>query len=109
MTVKLIRNLIEAGYTDDEITEVIKAKSGKQPEAKPAENPEPKPAENPEPKPAENPEPKPADNSDLINAIKSLEMTIKASNLVSYMIDTQSPEKTADDVLAEMLAPKGGK
>ena len=93
MTVKLIRNLIEAGYTDDEITEVIKAKSGKQPEAKPAENPEPKPA----------------DNSDLINAIKSLEMTIKASNLVSYMIDTQSPEKTADDVLAEMLAPKGGK
>ena len=106
MNTKLIRNLIEAGYSDEEIDAIIKVKSVKAPEAKPAEE------KAPEAKPAEEkaPEAKPEANTDaLINAIKSLETTIKASNLITSVMDTQNTEKSVDDVLAEMLAPKGGK
>ena len=96
MNTKLIRNLIEAGYSDEEIDAIIKVKSVKAPEAKPAEE--------------KAPEAKPEANTDaLINAIKSLETTIKASNLITSVMDTQNTEKSVDDVLAEMLAPKGGK
>lgn len=101
---KFLRNLIEAGYTDAEIEAVLKLKEAK-PEPEKKTDPEPKP----EPGKKTDPEQKPdTGNNDLILAIKSLETTIKASNLINSVLDTQSTEKTADDVLAEMLAPKGG-
>ena len=103
INIKFFRNLIEAGYTDEEIEAVLKLKDSK-PEKK--TDPEPKP----EPEKKTDPEPKPdVGNNDLILAIKSLETTIKASNLLNSVLDTQNTEKTADDVLAEMLSPKGGK
>lgn len=96
MNFKFIRNLIEAGYTDEEIDAVLKLKEEKAPaETKPEPKPEPEPA----------PEPAPDHNEALIKAISSLEQTIKASNLINSVLDTQNT-KSADDILAEMLSPK---
>ena len=108
MTTKFIRNLIEMGYSDDDIDTILKMKAGKEAAAaKPAQDPKPAPA--PDPKPEAAPAPAPETNNDLIAAIRSLEQTIKASNLISSVLDTQNTEKSADDILAEMLSPKGGK
>lgn len=99
MTTKFIRNLIEMGYSDDDIEAILKMKAGKEAAAKPVPAPDPKPEAAPAPE----------TNNDLIAAIRSLEQTIKASNLISSVLDTQNTEKSADDILAEMLSPKGGK
>lgn len=99
MNFELVRKLINAGFTDDEISDIL----GSQHEPAPA--PEPKPAPAPEPKPAPEPEP---NNGDLIKAIQSLETTIRASNLINSVLPTVDTQKTADDVLANMLDPKKG-
>ena len=104
MTTKFIRNLIEMGYSDDDIEAILKMKAGKEAAAKPTPAPDPEPEATPAP--AQVPE---TNNSELITAIRSLEQTIKASNLISSVLDTQNTEKSADDILAEMLSPKGGK
>lgn len=99
MNFKFIRNLIEAGYTDEEIEAVLKLKEEKAPaETKPEPKPEPKPESEPAPEPA------PDHSEALIKAISSLEQTIKASNLINSVLDTQNT-KSADDILAEMLSP----
>lgn len=100
MNFKFIRNLIEAGYTDEEIEAVLKLKK----EKAPAETkPEPKP--DPKPEPEQVPEPAPDHSEALIKALSSLEQTIKASNLINSVLDTQNT-RSADDILAEMLSPK---
>lgn len=99
MNFELVRKLINAGFTDDEISEILGSSR------EPAPAPEPKPAPEPEPKPTPEPEP---NNGDLIKAIQSLETTIRASNLVNSVLPTVDTQKTADDVLAKMLDPKKG-
>lgn len=101
MNFKFIRNLIEAGYTDEEIEAVLKLKEEKAPaETKPEPEPKPDPELRPEPAP----EPVPDHSEALIKAISSLEQTIKASNLINSVLDTQNT-RSADDILAEMLTP----
>lgn len=102
MKFDLVRKLINAGFTDEEISEII-GPSAPTPEPKPA--PEPKPEPTPEPKPEPAPEP---NNGDLIKAIQSLETTIRASNLVNSVLPTVDTQKSADDVLANMLNPRKG-
>lgn len=101
MNFELVRKLINAGFTDDEISEILGSSREPAPEPKTAPEPEPKPA--PEQKPAPEPEP---NNGDLIKAIQSLETTIRASNLINSVLPTVDTQKTADDVLANMLDPK---
>ena len=98
MNFELIRKLINAGSTDDEISTIIGATAS-------APAPEPKPEPTPEPKPEPAPEP---NNGDLIKAIQSLETTIRASNLINSVLPTVDTQKSADDVLANMLNPRKG-
>lgn len=98
MNFELVRKLINAGFTDEEISTIIGATAS-------APAPEPKPAPTPEPEPAPTPEP---NNGDLIKAIQSLETTIRASNLVNSVLPTVDTQKSADDVLANMLNPRKG-
>lgn len=98
MNFELVRKLINAGFTDEEISTIIGATAS-------APTPEPTPEPAPEPTPAPAPEP---NNSDLIKAIQSLETTIRASNLVNSVLPTIDTQKTADDVLAKMLDPRKG-
>lgn len=106
MNFELVRKLINAGFTDEEISTIIGATaSAPAPEPKPEPTPKPKPEPTPEPKPEPAPEP---NNGDLIKAIQSLETTIRASNLVNTVLPTVDTQKTADDVLANMLSPKKG-
>lgn len=98
MNFELVRKLINAGFTDEEISTIIGATAS-------APAPEPKPEPTPEPKPEPAPEP---NNGDLIKAIQSLETTIRASNLVNSVLPTVDTQKSADDVLANMLNPRKG-
>ena len=98
MNFELVRKLINAGFTDEEISTIIGATA-----SAPAQEPKPEPT--PEPKPEPAPEP---NNGDLIKAIQSLETTIRASNLVNSVLPTVDTQKTADDVLAKMLDPRKG-
>ena len=98
MNFELVRKLINAGFTDEEISAIIGATA-----SAPAQ--EPKPAPTQEPEPAPTPEP---NNGDLIKAIQSLETTIRASNLVNSVLPTVDTQKSADDVLANMLNPRKG-
>ena len=72
------------------------------------EKPEPAAQAKPEEKKAE-PAAAPDAGSlnDFTSAIKSLEMTIRASNLINSTIPTVAQNKTADDVLAKLLDPNG--
>ena len=115
MNIELVRKLINAGFTDEEISEILGSSREPEPKPAPAPKPEPKPAPapKPEPKPAPAPAPKPEpapepepNNGDLIKAIQSLETTIRASNLINSVLPTVDTQKTADDVLAKMLDPK---
>ena len=96
MNFELVRKLINAGFTDEEISTIIGA-TASAPAQEPAPAPEPEPAPAPEP-----------NNGDLIKAIQSLETTIRASNLVNTVLPTVDTQKTADEVLANMLSPKKG-
>lgn len=98
MNFELVRKLINAGFTDEEISAIIGSTVS-------APAPEPKPEPTPEPTPSPTQEP---NNGDLIKAIQSLETTIRASNLVNTVLPTVDTQKTADDVLANMLSPKKG-
>ena len=110
MKFELIRKLINAGFTDDEISAIIGATASaptQEPKPAPTQEQKPKPAPTQDQKPTPAPTPEP-NNGDLIKAIQSLETTIRASNLVNTVLPTVDTQKTADDVLANMLSPKKG-
>lgn len=100
----LVRKLIEKGFTDTEINDII---GGSQPTVA---SPDPVPEAAPAAAAPEAPEQVNSNgNDDLIHAINSLENTIRASNLIGSVIDVASKPKSVDDVLAEMISPKNSK
>ena len=105
MTVEEILKLGAMGYTKDDIEAMVKTESeNKEPENKEPEKKEPEKAE-----PAEDP------TKDLLKFMagefEKLQKSIQDANILGSNIE-QHKEKTAEDVLAELIAPprkKGGK
>ena len=109
MTVEEILKLGAMGYTKDDIEAMDKT------EPEPAKDPEPAK----EPEPAKDPEPskEPAEDptKDLLKFMagefEKLQKSIQDANILGSNIDTPK-EKSAEDILAELIAPpkkKGGK
>lgn len=97
-----VRKLIEAGFSDEDISKILNAVD------KAAEKPEPAASAKPEEEKAAPAAAQDAGSlNDFTSAIKSLEMTIRASNLINSTIPTVAQNKTADDVLAKLLDPNG--
>lgn len=110
MTVEEILKLGAMGYTKDDIEAMVKTESeNKEPENKEPENKEPEKKEPEKAEPAEDP------TKDLLKFMagefEKLQKSIQDANILGSNIE-QHKEKTAEDVLAELIAPprkKGGK
>lgn len=85
MTLQEVKELINAGFTHDEIMSFQQnTQETPQPEPQPEPKPEPKPEPQPEPKPEPQPEPKSEPQQDfnaLNETMNRLIKTIQASNL----------------------------
>lgn len=110
MTIEEILKLGAMGYTKEDI-EAMSAEPAKDPEEAKEPEKEPEPAKDPEPakEPAADP------TKDLLKFMagefEKLNKSIQDANILGSNIEP-SKEKTAEDVLAELIAPprkKGGK
>jgi hypothetical protein len=103
MTIEEILKLGEMGYTKDEIEAMGTEKTV-----------EPEPVKEPEPEPVKEPEPAKAPEQDMLKFIagefEKLNKSIQLANINNSNIN-QPKEKTAEEVLADLIAPplKGGK
>lgn len=110
MTVEEILKLGAMGYTKDDIEAMDKTEPEKaEPEKAEPEKKEPEKAEPEKAEPAEDP------TKDLLkfmaDEFEKLQKSIQDANILGSDIE-QHKEKTAEDVLAELIAPprkKGGK
>lgn len=107
MTIEEILKLGEMGYTKDEI-EAMGAEKTAEPESAP------EPEKQKEPERAKEPEPEKAPDQDILKFIagefEKLNKSIQLANINNSNIH-QPKEKTAEEVLADLIAPplKGGK
>lgn len=107
MTIEEILKLGEMGYTKDEIEAM-----GTEKTAEPESAPEPEKQK--EPEPAKEPEPVKDPDQDILKFIagefEKLNKSIQLANINNSNIN-QPKEKTAEEVLADLIAPplKGGK
>ena len=107
MTIEEILKLGEMGYTKDEI-EAMGAEKTAEPESAP------EPEKQKKPEPAKEPEPEKAPDQDILKFIagefEKLNKSIQLANINNSNIN-QPKEKTAEEVLADLIAPplKGGK
>lgn len=113
MTVDEILKLGAMGYTKDDI-EAMSAEQKPEPEKKEPEKKEPEP-EKKEPEPEKKSEPAPDPTKDLLKFMagefEKLNKSIQDANILGSNIEIPN-KKTAEDVLAELIAPpkhKGGK
>lgn len=110
MTIEEILKLGAMGYTKEDIEAMDKTEpENKEPENKEPENKEPEKKEPEKAEPAEDP------TKDLLKFMagefEKLQKSIQDANILGSDIE-QHKEKTAEDVLAELIAPprkKGGK
>ena len=106
--------LMSSGFSLDEIMQMqAPAQSDPQPEPTPVENPV-GPVENPAPQPAPQPEPRldPGQNSQLEQLImqnQQLIQMIQKNNINGIQFGNPQPERTVDDILAEIINPPGKK
>lgn len=113
MTIDEILKLGAMGYTKEDI-EAMNAGSA-EPEPEKATEPKPEKATEPEQEPAQELEQKTDPTKDLLQFMagefEKLNRSIQSANILGSNIN-QPKEKTAEDVLAELIAPpqkKGGK
>lgn len=107
---------MSSGFSLDEIMQMqTPAQPDPQPEPQPqpVENPV-DPVENPAPQPAPQPEPRldPGQNSQLEQLImqnQQLIQMIQRNNINGIQFGNPQPERTVDDILAEIINPPGKK
>lgn len=104
-----IIKLIDAGYTKDEIRQMMNADEMKE---KPA--PEPKKEEPaPEPAPEQKRDPEPFDTEPFTKAVNEMSkamdaMNIKLQKMALSMYEAPQPkETTVNDIIAKIIDPKG--
>lgn len=114
MTVDEILKLGAMGYTKDDI-EAMSADQKQEPEKKEPEQKEPEKKEPEKKEPEEKTEPAQDPTKDLLKFMagefEKLNKSIQDANILGSNIE-RTKEKTAEDVLAELIAPpkhKGGK
>lgn len=99
--------LVRAGYSRQE----IEAMEGPEPKPKPEPKPEPDPKPEPEPKPEPKPKPEPEpDTGDTLSELmQQMRGVVEAMQMQARNAAQQPPEETTDDIIANIIRPKGGK
>lgn len=100
MTTAEILKLIDAGFTKSEIAALEKKPEEAEAEAKPEEIREEK-----EPEEEQKPTAEEMRYNELLRAMEKLTGAIQAGNIL-YSNNKDVPEKSASDILAEVLTPK---
>ena len=111
MNLDQIIKLVDAGYTKEEIQQMM------QPSPEPAKKeepaPEPEPAKKEEPAPEKKPEPEPFDTQPFNAAIDEMTKAMNAMNVklqkmaLSMYEAPGQPERTVSDIIAKIIDPKG--
>ena len=118
-----VKELLEAGFTADEIRGMMNnpqnSQNNPQPAPQPDLEPQPDPEPQPEPKPAPQPEPKPAPQPKpvqddpkfeaLNNTMERLIKTIQSSNLQNSHMETPSKDdinKQVDSIMSSIIRPE---
>lgn len=96
--------LLQSGFTVAEIMAIVNPSD--QTEA-PASDPAPAPEPEPEPAPVQAPAAQPAGDSAVLAAIENLTKTIQAGNIRAGGFEPPMPERTAEQVLANIINPPG--
>lgn len=103
-----VKELLAAGFTADEIREMMN--NPQNPQNNP--QPEPQPDPDPEPQPDPAPQPEPAQDDSrfeaLNNTMERLIRTIQSSNLQSSTMDTPSKDdinKQVDSIMSSIIRP----
>lgn len=104
--------LMSSGFSLDEIMQ-MQAPAQPEPEPQPVENPV-ETVDNPAPQPAPQPEPRldPGQNSQLEQLItqnQQLIQLIQKNNINGIQFGNPQPERTVDDILAEIINPPSKK
>ena len=111
--------LVRAGYSRHE----IEAMSGPEPAPKPESDPKPEPAHKPESdpkpepdtKPERDPKPEPDHKPEsftgdtLEELMQQMRGVVEAMQMQARNSAQQPPEETTDDIIANIIRPKGGK
>lgn len=94
--------LLQSGFTVSEIMAIVNPSD---PTEAPASDPAPEPE--PEPAPVQAPAAQPAGDSAVLAAIENLTKTIQAGNIRAGGFEPPMPERTAEQVLANIINPPG--
>ena len=113
MNKEQITFLMNAGYSLDEIMQMQKpeqpAPQPEQPEQPEQPSPQPEQPEQPSPQP----DPKPAQNDQseqiqqLTAAVANLTQLVQKNNITGMQFGPPQPDRTVDDILAEIINPPG--
>ena len=113
MDLTQVTKLIEAGFTAQEIREMMQ---GTQQDPQPEPQPEPETKPEPEPQPETKPEPQPDQTeqrlTNIETSISSLLKAIQESNLRNDTqpgAGTKSMQELTDAAMASLINPQGGK
>lgn len=111
-----VKELLAAGFTADEIREMMNnpqnPQNNPQPAAQPEPDPEPTPQPDPTPQPEPAPQPEPVKDDPrfeaLNNTMERLIKTIQSSNLQNSSMDTPSKNdinKQVDSIMSSIIRP----
>lgn len=108
MNKEQITFLMGAGYTLEEIMQMQTPQPAPDPQPEPQSAPDPKPE--PQPAPDPKPEPQPdqsAQIQQLSAAVAQLTKLVQNSNITGMQFGSPQPERTVNDILAEIINPPG--
>ena len=104
MNKEQITFLMNAGYSLDEIMQMQNPSHDPQP----APRPDPEPAPAPEdPKPAQQPNQTDQQIRQLTQAVTDLTALVQKNNITGMQFGSPQPERSVDDILAEIINPPG--
>lgn len=90
--------LLNNGFSLDEIMQM----QDPQPDPKPDSKPEPQPDPKPDPKPEPQPDPQ---ITSVLTAVNQLISTIQGANINGMQFGSPQPDRSVDDILAEIINP----
>lgn len=108
MDINDILTLTKAGFTAKDISALLSAQSGQEPEKAPAQDPEQAPAQEPEQAPAQEPEQGGA-MAAVLDRLDKLIANLQALAIANSRQPYSDPGEDVDKILASIINPTGGK
>ena len=95
--------LMNAGFSMDEIMQMQNPSHDPQPDPQPAQQPDPQPASQRDPQPNQTEQ----QIRQLTQAVADLTALVQRNNITGMQFGAPQPERSVDDILAEIINPPG--